>query len=39
MALLLELSLELLGQHDWPEFGEPEALPPNVIRFRPREQR
>jgi hypothetical protein len=32
----LELMLELLGQHDWPEFDEPEPLPPNVIRFRPR---
>jgi len=28
--------LELVRQHDWPEFSEPEPLPPNVIRFRPR---
>src|SRR5262245_15722806 len=33
---LLELQLELLRQSDWPEFVEPEPLPPNVIRFRPR---
>ena len=33
---LLELQLELLHQSDWPEFEEPEQLPPNVIRFRPR---
>jgi hypothetical protein len=33
---LLELQLELLRQPDWPEFDEPEPLPPNVIRFRPR---
>jgi hypothetical protein len=32
---VLELTLELLRQHGWPEFGEPESLPPNVIRFRP----
>jgi hypothetical protein len=33
----LELTLELLRQEeDWPDFGEPEVLPPNVIRFRPR---
>jgi hypothetical protein len=32
---VLELTLELLGQHDWPEFAQPEPLPPNVIRFRP----
>jgi hypothetical protein len=35
----LELMLELLRQRDWPEFGEPKALPPNVIPFRPRVQR
>ena len=33
---VLELTLELLQQDDWPEFREPEPLPPNVIRFRPR---
>jgi hypothetical protein len=33
---LLELQLELLRQPDWPEFDEPEPLPPNVIRFWPR---
>jgi len=33
---LLELQLELLHQPDWPEFEDPERLPPNVIRFRPR---
>jgi hypothetical protein len=32
----LELTLELLRQHHWPEFGEREQLPPNVIRLRPR---
>jgi hypothetical protein len=33
---VLELTLELLRQQDWPQFAEPEQLPPNVIRFRPR---
>lgn len=33
---VLELTLELVRQHDWPEFSEPEPLPPNVSRFRPR---
>jgi len=35
---LLELQLALLHQTDWPEcdYDEPEPLPPNVIRFRPR---
>jgi hypothetical protein len=33
---LLELQLELLCQPDWPEVDEPEPLPPNVVRFRPR---
>ena len=32
----LELTLELLRQTDWPEFDDPEPLPPNVVRFRPR---
>ena len=32
----LDLTLELLQQDDWPEFDEPEDLPPNVIRFRRR---
>jgi len=32
----LELTLELLRQEYWPEFDEPELLPPNVVRFRPR---
>jgi hypothetical protein len=35
---LLELELELLYQPGWPDLGieEPERLPANVIRFRPR---
>ena len=33
---LLELQLELLRQPEWPEFEEPDPLPPNVIPFRPR---
>ena len=33
---LLDLTLELLRQPDWPEFEELVDLPPNVIRFRPR---
>ena len=32
----LELTLELLRQGDWPDFSEPEPLPANVVRFRPR---
>ena len=32
----LDLTLELLGQRDWPEFDAPEDLPVNVIQFRPR---
>jgi hypothetical protein len=37
---VLELTLELLRQRDWPEFVKPEPeLPPNVIRFRPRVRR
>jgi len=35
----LELTIELLRQHDWPEFVEAQPLPPNVIRFRPRVRR
>jgi hypothetical protein len=35
---VLELTIELLRQHDWPEVGEDE-LPPNVVRFRPRARR
>ena len=31
---VLELQLELLRQPDWPDFEQPEPLPPNVIRFR-----
>jgi hypothetical protein len=33
---VLELQLELLRQPEWPEFDDPEPLPPNIIRFRPR---
>jgi hypothetical protein len=35
---VLQLTLELLRQYDWPEFefAEPEPLPPNVVRFHPR---
>jgi hypothetical protein len=36
---VLELTVELLRQEAWPEFAEPEPLPPNVIRFRPRLRR
>jgi hypothetical protein len=32
----LQLTVELLQQEDWPDFDEPEVLPSNVIRFRPR---
>ena len=32
----LELTIELLQQSQWPEFGDCEELPPNVVRFRPR---
>ena len=32
----LELTLELLGQPEWPESSELEPLPPNVVRFQPR---
>jgi hypothetical protein len=32
----LALTLELLVQSAWPEFGAAEELPPNVVRFRPR---
>jgi hypothetical protein len=35
----LGLTFELLRQDDWPEFDEPEPLPPNVVRFRPRVNR
>jgi hypothetical protein len=35
----LELMLALLRQPDWPDFDEPEPLPPNVIPFRPRVRR
>jgi hypothetical protein len=35
----LDLTLELLRQEEWPEFEEPETLPPNVVRFRPRIRR
>jgi hypothetical protein len=31
----LDLTLELLRQDEWPDFDEPEPLPPNVVRFRP----
>ncbi len=30
---VLELQLDLLRQPEWPEFENPEPLPPNVIRF------
>ncbi len=33
---VLELQLELLRQHDCPDFEHPEPLPSNVIRFRRR---
>ena len=33
---LVELQFEALRQPDCPEFDVPEALPPNVIRFRSR---
>jgi hypothetical protein len=33
---ILNLQLELRRQPDWPDFEQPGALPPNVIRFRPR---
>jgi len=36
---LLELTLELLQQEDWPQLDDPELLPPNVVRFRPRVRR
>jgi hypothetical protein len=32
----LELTLEWLRQDEWPDFEQPEQLPPNVIPFRPR---
>jgi len=32
----LDLTLELLRQSDWPEFGRDEELPSNVIPFRRR---
>ena len=35
----LELTLELLREGTWPDFEQPEDLPPNVIRFRPRVRR
>jgi hypothetical protein len=35
----LNLTLELLRQDEWPELHEPEELPPNVVRFRPRTRR
>jgi hypothetical protein len=35
----LDLTLELLQQHYWPDFAEPEPLPNNVVRFRPRLRR
>lgn len=35
----LDLTLELLRQEEWPDFDEPEPLPPNVVRFRPRRRR
>jgi hypothetical protein len=35
----LELTLQLLQQDDWPQFDDPEPLPPNVVRFRPGVQR
>jgi hypothetical protein len=33
---VLVLTLELLRQETRPEFSEPEPLPSNVTRFRPR---
>jgi hypothetical protein len=36
---VLQLTVELLRQHDWPEFVVSEQLPSNVIRFRPRVRR
>ena len=35
----LELTPTLLRQDDWPEFVEPEPMPANVVRFRPRAAR
>jgi hypothetical protein len=35
----LELTVALLQQDYWPEFAEPEPLPPTVVRFRPRARR
>ena len=35
----LDLTLELLRQDYWPGFQEPDNLPENVIRFRPRVRR
>jgi hypothetical protein len=32
----LSLTLELLREAEWPATETPEALPPNVVRFRPR---
>ena len=32
----LDLTLELLHQNEWPDFEQPDELPPNVIRFRGR---
>jgi hypothetical protein len=31
----LELTLELFQQEYWPDFVQPEPLPPNVVCFRP----
>jgi hypothetical protein len=36
---VLELQLQLLQQPAWPEFDNPQPLPPNVTRFRPRRRR
>ena len=33
---VLELQLQLLSQPRWPEFGDVDELPQNVVRFRPR---
>jgi hypothetical protein len=32
----LSLTLELLGETDWPDSDTAETLPPNVLRFRAR---
>jgi hypothetical protein len=32
----LSLTIELLGEADWPELPSSETLPPNVVRFHRR---